>query len=319
MTTKRLLMTIITLILLTFPISSCSNDTKVVNNKKGPLYTSSYITNNPSAKSESNNSQSYDSYLDFPYYNMSFADDKIFKIIKNAYNKVNFYGKFKKGSLSKYGFYKKKFNQLLKNEVAFIDKDTGKKAYLKDFNPLKVYNGEKYLYDLNSYKFYFFDFDEDNTPELCISNKGNTYIFKYKNKLNKLVLIYKMEGGYLSLIGSNKIAWDNEMGAFPVNAFYELKNNENLLCSVTFYSKQDNNSIYMVSLPQYINSDSQIKITEELKNKAYFDEGQKLYYFRVTEEQFVELTKDYFNAVELADKNINDVTFSYNELFGNLD
>ncbi|MNV73653.1 hypothetical protein D3C71_1668190 [compost metagenome] len=73
----------------------------------------------------------------------------------------------------------------------------------------------------------------------------------------------------------------------------------------------------MVSLPQYTNQDSQIYITEELKNQAYFDEGQKLYYFRVTEEQFDELTKDYFNAVELADKNINDVTFSYNELFGN--
>ncbi|MBD3920897.1 hypothetical protein H8B09_19175 [Paenibacillus sp. PR3] len=205
---------------------------------------------------------------------------------------------------------------MLKNEVAFIDNNTGEKDYLKDFDPLKVYNGDDYLYDVNSYDFYFFDFDKDNTPELCISNNGSTYIFKYDDKLNELFLIYKMEGGYLSLIGSNKIAWDSETGAFPANAFYELNNNGDLICSVTFYSKQDNIPVYMVSLPQYTNQDSQINITEELKNQAYFDEGQKLYYFRVTEEQFDELTKDYFNAVELAHKNINDVSFSYNELFG---
>lgn len=270
-----------------------------------------------SVKVESNYGRSYGSYQDFPYDNISFANEKTLTIIKNAYNKVDFYGEFKKESLSNNEFYKKKFNQLLKNEVTFIDNDTGKKDYLKDFDPLKVYDGENYLYDVNSYEFYFFDFDKDNTPELCISNNGSTYIFKYNYELNEFFLIYKMEGGYLSLIGSNKIAWDNETGAFPANAFYELNNNGELICSVTFYSKQDNSPIYMVSLPQYTNQDSQINITEELKNQAYFDEGQKIYYFRVTEEQFDELTKDYFNAVELADKNINDVIFSYNELFGN--
>lgn len=299
-------------------MGSCSSESKVINNEKGSLYKSTNMTNMSSAKIESNNSQSYDSYLDFPYNNISFANEMTFKIIKNSYSKVDFYGDFKRGSLSNNEFYKKKFNQLLKNEVTFIDNDTGKEAYLKDFDPIKVYNGENYLYDLNSYKLYFFDFNGDNTPELCISNNDSTYIFKYNYKLNEFFLIYKMEGGHFSLIGGNKIAWDNETGAFPVNAFYELKNNGDLLRSVTFYSKQDNSPVYMVSLPQYTNQERQIKITEELKNQAYFDEGQKLYYFRVTEEQFDELTKDYFNAVELADKNINDVTFSYNELFDNL-
>lgn len=39
------------------------------------------------------------------------------------------------------------------------------------------------------------------------------------------------------------------------------------------------------------------------------------YYFRITEEQYLELTKDYFETEHTAKENLKRVTYTYDELF----
>jgi hypothetical protein len=74
------------------------------------------------------------------------------------------------------------------------------------------------------------------------------------------------------------------------------------------------NSSGMVSLPKYA-AFNQEDIMIELTNQAYFSKGNGTYYFRVTEEQFNALTKDYYEAAKLSRENIKEVTFTYDELF----
>lgn len=44
--------------------------------------------------------------------------------------------------------------------------------------------------------------------------------------------------------------------------------------------------------------------------EAYLDEGYDTYYFRITEEQFDELTKDYWETSKLASKMVKNVIYS---------
>lgn len=91
-------------------------------------------------------------------------------------------------------------------------------------------------------------------------------------------------------------------------------------CSVRFYlegyynheTKQDDRA-YMVSLPQSTNTE--LKLTKDMEEQAIFDIQQGIYYFRVTERQWSELTNDFFEARRVAELNIKEVTFSYQELF----
>ena len=57
---------------------------------------------------------------------------------------------------------------------------------------------------------------------------------------------------------------------------------------------------------------------QENKKDAYYVEEDDSYYFRVNEEEFNQLTEDYFEAERIAEEDIMDVSFSYDELFGKL-
>ena len=57
---------------------------------------------------------------------------------------------------------------------------------------------------------------------------------------------------------------------------------------------------------------------QENKKDAYYVEEDDSYYFRVNEEEFNQLTEDYFEAERIAEEGIKDVSFSYDELFGKL-
>ena len=71
----------------------------------------------------------------------------------------------------------------------------------------------------------------------------------------------------------------------------------------------------MISLPSFVDS-SNIGIPESLQNQAFFDEYRDdLVYYRVTEKQFKELTNDFYISRTLAEGKINQVRFTYEELF----
>ena len=102
--------------------------------------------------------------------------------------------------------------------------------------------------------------------------------------------------------------------------FYQLDKDGEEEYSLFFFERDGYNKktkqgeiIYMVALPQYANNNKQIEITREMKKQAYFDGLE--YHFRVTEEQYNELTKAYYTAWDLAEENLKKFTFTYDELW----
>lgn len=75
----------------------------------------------------------------------------------------------------------------------------------------------------------------------------------------------------------------------------------------------------MVTIPVYADEDRQIKITQELKEQAYYSKESQLYMFNVTEEQYNELTEDFFQAGTISEERRKEVGYVYDELFGNGD
>ncbi|MBD5541713.1 MAG: hypothetical protein HDR00_11095 [Lachnospiraceae bacterium] len=268
-------------------------------------------------REEENIDRSYDSFLDFPYTEMGFANDDAYEFIKNAYASVNWYTEYELGDLTQYDIYKEKYKEFLNNSTPFLNQEAGREMYINDFSSIKIYDGKTFLYDKDFYDYYYFDMDKDGAPELCISGGDFISIFKYDINQEKILLWKQIEPSYYSLNGSGAIRWENGSG----NVFYSLDENGAEVCSVFFmirgtYNEESEQSetVYLVSLPKY---------AEELKNEyeeniicqGYYDKGQSVYYFRVTESQYDELTEDYYQAVETATQELKSVTYSYEELF----
>ena len=71
----------------------------------------------------------------------------------------------------------------------------------------------------------------------------------------------------------------------------------------------------MFSLPVYADKQKEIILTDELKNQGVFIYSENKWFFRVTEQQCEELSREYIKASEEADININKVEYTYEELF----
>ncbi len=260
---------------------------------------------------------SYSDFREFPYDDMEYATDGVFKVIKEIYEEIDFYSEFEKGDLKQYDFYKEKFKQLLTNKVMIYDKNTGQKVYFKDFS-LRYVSAD--IHDLENNFFYFFDIDGDGVPELCISdNRTFVCAFDYVVDKDEMVLWCSMISSYDSLNGTKTTRWDWD-GSRNMLIKLTASGEEEMVLS--FYWKDDFNRkknreemYYMVGLPLYSAKNDNGNITNAMKEEAYYDESSTIYYFRVTEEQFDELTRDYFIAAEQADENIKEVTFTYQELF----
>jgi len=90
-----------------------------------------------------------------------------------------------------------------------------------------------------------------------------------------------------------------------------------MLFQEEYSDKQNNQSkmAYLVSLPESKNEDNDSSFLKGNKDIVYFRNSNDTPFFRVTEEQYNELTTDYFKAIELAEENIKEVSFTYDELF----
>jgi hypothetical protein len=160
--------------------------------------------------------------------------------------------------------------------------------------------------------------DDDCEPELCIIDDINcTHIFKYLPDSDEIILWYDLDVWWYSLIGSKKICWIRE-GISCV--FYKLYENGEIEYEVHFYSKPFYNKktdvgeiIFAVSIPLVADKNKAIKLTDEMKRVSYFDKYLKSYFFRVTEEQYEELTSNYFDAYKLSKEAIKAVSYSYKE------
>lgn len=233
----------------------------------------------------------------------NYVDEKTFKMLKEAYYGIDFYGEFKKGDTAVYDYYKEMYAKLLSGEAKITEE--GKEKY----GGGEEQNLEYYRYDISqlassSSNIYYFDMDEDNLPELCIAGIYGTYVFKYIPETGQYMIWWGDMASGGSIAGSRKIHYGSD------DSFYiyrEMKENGDTDFSVVFKTevleadKEDWKYFYMVSFPEYRDQGKKIPVSEELKRQSCGIEGG-IYYFRVTEKQYKELTEEYFDAAVLSYK-----------------
>lgn len=267
--------------------------------------------------------KSYTSSYDFPLSKITLSDNDTCTFLKNAYEKIDFYGSFKKGNLKTYEYYKQNFLRLLNNEVPFIREKDEDEIYISDFEELEYADHTITLTSAN-YLYHFFDMDEDGTPELCIKSTSSTYIFKYIPDNDEFILLHELFPSYYQLNGSNKIRWDGTGGSRDGHVFYKIDEKGQEKYTVYFFSEGIRNDIgekeeiCMIGLPHYTNKSDKLNLPNEIRNQAYFDESHEIYYFRVPDDLYNSIYHDYFKAEILAEENIKEVTYTYYELFGEL-
>lgn len=249
------------------------------------------------------------------YEDIKFVDEEVFSIIEKAYNGIDFLGEFRQGDKKVYNFYKNQYHKLLKCETTFFNVSSQKETYINEF--VGAIN-----YDVNDYLYSFFDMDDDGAPELCITtNVGYIYIFKYYADSCKFTLWYEIHTSFAGLLGSKKLWY--HLDAAPMQYTYYRLNEDGdeeyvVRFSLSGYyntEKQQDDIFYMLSLPQLTNKNNQL--SEKMKSQAFVD-YQGISYFKVTKEQGIRLTENFFKARESAKESIKEVTFTYEELFGDL-
>lgn len=98
---------------------------------------------------EEDENRTYASHRDFPYDTMEFVDDETYVFLKEAYDAVDFYRKFKTGDLKLYYEYIKKYRKLVEKEVSFYNEED-ENYYLSEYK-LTGYAAD---YDPRQYEYY---------------------------------------------------------------------------------------------------------------------------------------------------------------------
>jgi len=318
------------------PISSPENSDSAVPSPSAKISTDNEQQNTGTPYMENAENDKKSAYVDIDY-----VDDAVFESIKGEYDKIDFYGQFDRGNEEEYDFYKEQYLKLLNLQATFYDSDTQKNYYLDEFSEMDftypkqgmTYNEKTDTfinwdsYSPSNYIYYFFDMDDDGNPELCISdNERFDYIMKYEPESDKFVLWYEIGPSGVNILGSRKLY--NITGDSPPGfGYYLLDKNGGDDCTVWFVldgyynaSTEQDDIRYMVSLPQYEDTSKNLVLTKAMTDYQDSMHLYSTYYdtpcYRVTEEQFDELTGDYFTAQRLAVENIKKVSYTYDELFG---
>lgn len=271
-------------------------------------------------KDSSGNQKIYEHWTDFSEErDLPYTDAEGIKIIRQAYEKVDFAGEFMQGDLENYEEYAIFFSELLNNDLPFLNKETGKEIYLKDFERLTVYEDLDYSQILLQCEYIFFDIDDDDFPELGMRNENDhnaVYIFDYNEQTGKCELWYTLENFWYAILGSKKIAWIWD-GKYL--AFYQLGSGGDVECQTIGISSwfNEEESLHMVMLPVYTKEEG-IDIPDWLKEQGVFSQSDGQWFFRITETQYEELMAPYWEAYFESEEEIEKVTYTYEELFGSL-
>ncbi len=69
-------------------------------------------------------------------------------------------------------------------------KETGEKLYLYDLAEFRT-DAELGKYDIDRYRYYFFDINGDDNPELCVTDKARyTYVFNMMRRFDENEVTY---------------------------------------------------------------------------------------------------------------------------------
>ena len=237
---------------------------------------------------------------------MHYINEEAYLALKEAYGQVEWENEFETGDLKTYGLYREKFRELIENKKPFYDKKTGKWIYLDEYRKKELY-----------YFYYFFDMDSDGVPELGIQNGRVISFFKYDEDKEQIFLWgewtdYKMNGS--GMLRHEKIYAESYR-----YDFCQLDENGDEICKVwirvwRYFDEEidDMREVYIMKFPEY--ADQKNEIPEDIKKQGYNYYGT--YIFRVTEEQYHELTEGYFAVEDTVEDREMDVSYSHEELWG---
>ena len=160
-----------------------------------------------------------------------FVDDETFALIREAYEEVEYSAEFGKGNPEVYEIYKQKFWSLIKNEVPFLDRETGEEVYIKDWYDSK---GWYVLEDFkfSHYNYYIFDINGDSFPELCIDNYGQISVFAYDSDMDQCILWTCIIG--MNIVGTCKGMWSPDYDV-DIYEFFQLDPNGDLELDTLFW------------------------------------------------------------------------------------
>ena len=299
----------------------------ILNNERGIGYEESYnlsesseeITDNGLSSETANEiigscTRVYDSWMDFKdEYELPYVDTETYAIIKDAYLNIDFFGKFEIGNKEYYDKYKEKYWKVLCNEKFIIDKDSSKKMLISEVPELAGYIE---LYGLDNMIYYYFDVDGDSFPELCIQYYGmGIYILDYNSETEEYSLWYDLASFNYALIGTQKVMWRGNGKFF---SFYLLNEDGEEECETFFFKEpvSEEINICIVMLPWYKEDSKNIIVSDQMNEYAIYARSEGWWYFRVTEQQYNELTQNYKESYHTAIDGIKEVTYNYEELFG---
>lgn len=240
-----------------------------------------------------------------------FVDEETFELIREAYEEVDYSAEFEKGNPEVYEEYKRKFWYLLQNKVPFLDRETGKEIYIKEWVELK---GLTVVQDFKSniYRYYFFDMNGDGFPELYIDG----CVFAYDLDTDLCILWTWLDGK--DIVGTRKAMWNPEYDS-DICEFFQLDPYGDFELDTLFWAEHADlyhDDINMVMFPNYADREKRWEITDEMKQQGVLEESSGQWFFKITDEQFEELARPYMEALELARERRREEMYTYEELFG---
>ncbi len=263
----------------------------------------------------------------YEYEEIPYADEDTFQIIMTAYEDIDYLGESIPVSEEDYGEGLKNFARLVRNEVPFLNNDTGEKMYAQELQ------GYEQSHEIR-WRYYLWDINGDGTMEACIRNgdlwSGLESIFEYDSETGEYFMWkygHQKSNSYVrgDYVGNGGNMW------FPgydsiIQEFTRMDPEGEPVLRSIFWACRDpvrhaehSEYIYMVMLPWYAEEEKMVTVTEEMKRQGIFEKNSGQWYFRITEEQFKELEEPYASAYETANKKLREDWMTYEELMNAAD
>ncbi len=244
---------------------------------------------------------------------VDYVGEELYAEIKDICKKIDWTVSFHPGDITKYDLYKEKYKEFIDGERTVMIKETGEEIPIYDLGEFQT-DIELEKFDIDGYSYYFFDMNGDEAPELCVTDKARyIYVFQYDEEQDQIVLWEEYISSTIFLMGTQKLGF---AGGTEGHGLISIDENGDRVFFVRFkevggepYRNDIEDYGYLVSLPEYI------ELKDYMIEQAVYDKTDERYYFRVTEEQFEELTKDYNDAEKAVSAALDEVTYTYTELF----
>lgn len=243
------------------------------------------------------------------------VDDKTFAVIREAYAEVNFNGEFETGDPEVYDEYRWRFWELLQGRGGIWDPEAGEDLTILEFLE-ESFDLDEYDPTKSQYIYYFYDMDGDGCPDLGICETQSLSFLRYEKEIDRFSVWYDEMGGWYYPLGTRKGICAPNSGTRCSYILFDK--NADTECETYFfheyYSRRED--LYMVMLPVYADKEQEVEVTQEMKAQGAYVCSAGQWFFRVTEEQYDELTDPYFEAYWKGHHEREDVQYSYDELFG---